>query len=86
VDTYPKCPLLQNDSLLPSVQTVETGAKPDAYVLRELCAKVAVERGAELDKALSELRAALNEHSKSLRKIAAEGVLGEHSRPQRRTP
>lgn len=54
--------------------------------IRELCAKVTIERGAELDNALAELRAALNEHSKSLRKIAAEGVRGEHSRPQRRTP
>jgi transcription elongation factor GreA-like protein len=52
--------------------------------IRELCAKVTLVHGSELNTALDELKTALNEHSKKVRKIAAEGLLSEYSRPERR--
>ncbi|HKV77590.1 MAG TPA: hypothetical protein VJP02_05605 [Candidatus Sulfotelmatobacter sp.] len=40
--------------------------------IREVCTKVGHLHGAELHKTLAELRTALNEHSRRLRKIAVE--------------
>jgi len=52
--------------------------------IRELCAKVGHLHGAELHKTLAELRTALNEHSRRLRKIAAEGLLRDQTQSERR--
>jgi hypothetical protein len=52
--------------------------------IRELCAKVTLVHGSELNAAIDELKAALSEHSNRVRKMAAGGLLGEHSRPERR--
>ena len=52
--------------------------------VRELCSKAVKARNAEFDAALSELRAALREHSSRLRKMAAAKLLHKEVTPDRR--
>jgi hypothetical protein len=52
--------------------------------MRELCAKVVLAQGEELETTLAALQEALAEHAKRFRKLATEGLLNDLSRPERR--
>ena len=53
--------------------------------IQELCLQVATAKEPELSSLLTELKAALQEHTLRLRKVAADTLLGAKEKQQRRS-
>jgi hypothetical protein len=52
--------------------------------IQELCRKLIAARGSDLEPLIAELKEALREHSKRLRKLAADGLLKARPLEERR--
>ena len=53
--------------------------------IRALCAKAGTATPSEVEKVLQELKAALAEHTRRLRELAAQKLIGDGDSPQRRS-